>query len=90
MKEEVRRGRGLASTIIFQCNSCTTTYHFDTENPTREKSLINVGAVWGTLASGSSYQTLNELLSCMDIPVMPPKLFYEIENELGKVTFRRC
>lgn len=87
IKEEIRRGKGLASTIIFECNSCTATYQFDTEDPKREKSLITVGAVWGTLASGSSFQNLNELLSCMDVPMMPSQLFYEIEHELGKVTF---
>ncbi|XP_018570195.1 uncharacterized protein LOC108910152 [Anoplophora glabripennis] len=82
--EEIQKGKGLTSTIIFQCNFCDERYAYDTENPNRPKSAINVGAVWGTLATGSSYEHMTEFLSCMNIPAMNGKLFYELEAELGK------
>jgi len=85
VKEEKRRGTGLTSTIVFHCNMCSEIISFQTEDPTRPKSKINVGAVWGTLANGTSYEHLNELLSCMDIPNMNRPMFYDLENELGKV-----
>ncbi|CAG9853587.1 unnamed protein product [Phyllotreta striolata] len=42
IKEE--RRQGLTSIIIYQCSSCPNEYAYHTENPNREKSLINIGA----------------------------------------------
>lgn len=86
-KKEIRKS-GLVSTIIFNCTVCDKEYRCDTENPERPVSLINTGAVWGTLASGSSHTHMSELLSCMDIPTMSEALFYKLENELGEVSFQ--
>lgn len=85
LKEEKRRGKGLVSTIVFQCSVCDEIVFFYTENPKRKRSPINKGAVWGTLATGSSYEHLTELLSCMDIPTMNRNMFYDLESEIGKV-----
>ncbi|KAJ8911759.1 hypothetical protein NQ315_008811, partial [Exocentrus adspersus] len=41
-------------------------------------------ALWGTLATGSSYEHMKEFLSCMDIPPMNKSMFYDMEAELGK------
>lgn len=62
-------------------------YRFDTENPNRPDLLINTGAVWGTMATGSTYSHFSELVSCMDVPTMPEKMFYELENKSGEVIF---
>lgn len=85
VKEEIRKSNGLTSVIVFDCSACNKIYTFCTENPKRDKSVINIGAVWGTLASGSTYGHMTEFLSCMDIPRMPKAMFYSIESDLGKV-----
>lgn len=87
VKKEIRRGKGLVSTIIFGCNACAMTYAHETENPNRENSIINIGAVWGTMATGGTYGHMSEFLSCMDIPTMPSQQFFAIENDLGKVKY---
>ncbi|KAJ8911221.1 hypothetical protein NQ315_014933 [Exocentrus adspersus] len=43
--------------------------------PKKNVSGINLGHVWGTLATGSSYEHSAELMSCMNIPTMPQKQF---------------
>lgn len=83
---ERRRGKGLVSTITFKCTVCEAVLEYDTENPKNNVSAINYGAVWGTLATGSSYTHMEEFFSCLDIPVMSDSMFYEIENEIGKVS----
>lgn len=83
--EEIRKGHGLVSWLVFECTVCLKKYRFSTENPNKKSSTINTGAVWGTLATGSTYTHLTELLSCMDIPAMPPGQFYESEKKLGEV-----
>lgn len=83
--EEIRKSMGLVSTIVFHCSMCPRRYTFNTENPERPVSLINTGAVWGTLATGSTYSHLSELLACMDIPPMPDRQFSNIESSIGEV-----
>lgn len=86
LEEELRRGQGLTSTIMLKCSMCEKNFLLHTENPNRAKSVINVGAVWGTLATGSCYEHLSELLSCMDIPAINKNLFYDLEEKLGRVS----
>ncbi|KAJ8914124.1 hypothetical protein NQ315_016200, partial [Exocentrus adspersus] len=84
LQKEQRRGRGLVSCIVLKCNMCEKTYFVDTEDPKRNESVINVGAVWGTIATGSCYEHLIELLSCMNIPSLMKNMFYDLEEKLGK------
>lgn len=84
--KEIRKNLGLVSRIVFKCTMCSSISEYFTEDPKRKKSTINYGAVWGTMATGSTYGHLEELLSCIDIPPMPDKYFYNIENDLGAVS----
>lgn len=85
IKKEIGRGKGLVSIIEFECDMCKTTLSLHTENP-EKVSVINTGAVWGALATGSSYEYLSELLACMDVPQMNKRTFYQLEEELGEVS----
>lgn len=82
---EENRGTGLVSTITLACNTCDKQYKYTTENPTRKPSKINTGAVWGTLATGSTYGHLLEFLSVLNIPPFTYHLFSNIENCLGEL-----
>ncbi|KAI4468275.1 aaa domain-containing [Holotrichia oblita] len=83
LKKEQRFG--LVSKFTFQCNLCERQYKYATEDPTKPNSTIINGAVWGTVASGSTYGHIKELLSVMDVPVMSAKYFYKIECNLNDV-----
>ncbi|KAB0802471.1 hypothetical protein PPYR_04657 [Photinus pyralis] len=83
VKEEVRWGTGLISKIIFKCTACPNEYSYFTEDPKKERSKINFGAVWGTLAVGSTYGHLEEFLSVIDVPPLTLYKFKQIENELA-------
>ncbi|KAK4882241.1 hypothetical protein RN001_005560 [Aquatica leii] len=62
----------------------TSVIEYHTEDPTKKKSLKNYGAVWGTLATGSTLRHLQEFLSCMDVSPMPVDIFYKLENLIEK------
>ncbi|KAJ8912576.1 hypothetical protein NQ315_005739, partial [Exocentrus adspersus] len=83
--EEIRKGSGLVSTIVLWCHICKRSYSFQTEDPKKNVSGINLGHVWGTLATGSTYEHSAELMSCMNIPTMPQKQFQKYELHLGEV-----
>lgn len=82
---EIRRGLGLVSHIVFNCTMCDVEIIKSTENPALPKSVINNGAVWGALGTGSTYGHLEEQLSCMNIPSLNKYTFYKIEKELSEV-----
>ncbi|KAK5644983.1 hypothetical protein RI129_006283 [Pyrocoelia pectoralis] len=83
VQHEIRTSQGLVSTVALRCTMCNKMFHISTEEPRQYGSLINLGAVWGTLATGSTYSHCNEFLSCLDIPMIPEKFFSRIELELG-------
>lgn len=83
--EESRKNLGLISELTFKCDVCGFETKKKTEDPNRPKSNLNYAAVWGTLATGSTYTQLKEQHSCMDIPNMPYKMFHEIEVQLGDI-----
>lgn len=86
LKNESRRGLGLTSLLIFECDTCEKQVEHYTDDPSK-KSAINYGAVWGTLTNGSTYGHLRDLLAHMDIPSMTQYKFQEIEKELGEVLY---
>lgn len=88
VSREIRRGLDLVSHIVFKCTMCDTEIVQSTENPNLQKSVINTGAVWGTLATGSTYGHLEEQLTCMDIPCFNKYHFYKIEGELQKASIQ--
>ncbi|XP_031331888.1 uncharacterized protein LOC116162414 [Photinus pyralis] len=88
---EYNRGMGLVSCIILKCASCDREFKIFTENPNKQssslidQSTMNIGSVWGTIASGGSYSHMCEYLSALDIPVMHGSLFYQLEDQLGEI-----
>jgi len=75
---------GLTSKFIFVCNTCEAKIVKCSEDPNK-KSVVNYGAVWGTLTNGSTYTHLSDLLTRMDVPPMAGKTFQKIETELSQV-----
>lgn len=86
VQKEISKDMGLTSCIIFACTQCDVIIRRYTENPQKTVSEINYGAVWGTMATGSTCGHLEEQLSCMNIPPMPANMFYNIEKILGLVS----
>lgn len=84
--EEKRNG--LISSFLYKCNVCEKEVVLETEPTTTpsKKNTLNYAAVWGTLATGSCYAHLQELLSVMDVPPLPRKMFFEHQRELGSVS----
>lgn len=85
-KKEHSRGLGFVRRVQFNCTVCSDQIEHSTERPTENKvSLINYGAVWGTLSIGSTYGQLDELMCSLDVPPMPKSMFLSIEQDLGEV-----
>lgn len=82
--KEESKGHGLFRHIHFKCTACNVETVRATENPNKTSDL-NVGAVWGTLATGNTFSHLEEQLACMNIPPMTKPTFQRIETELGEV-----
>lgn len=90
--------KGLLSQFIFVCNICNKRFTLYSENynckhpmntadiDKQKESNANVAAVWGTLATGSTYAHLSELLSVLDIPTIQRKMFFKIQRSLSEVS----
>lgn len=79
--------QGLKSTFILRCNACEKLVSLFSEDPNK-KSIANKAAVWGTLATGSTYTHSAELFSVLDIPFLSPNTFYGIQTELSEVVLK--
>jgi hypothetical protein len=83
--EEIRSG--LVSTFTYKCNVCDECVSIRTEEATEDsESVVNTSAVWGTLATGSSYAHLVERLSILDIPPLSGRHFFDTQRRLGFVS----
>jgi hypothetical protein len=72
---------GLVSTFTYKCVSIRT------ERATEDsESVVNTSAVWGTLATGSSYAHLVERISILDIPPLTGRNFFDTQRRLGFVS----
>lgn len=76
---EERAGLGLGSRIVFSCNICNFTTIQLTEKPTSSGSKLNLGAVWGTLSTGSTCMHF----TCMDVPAISYRKFSETAVRLS-------
>lgn len=83
--KEINRGLGLVSYIEFRCTMCDEEIVHSTENPNKVASEINIGCVWGTLSTGSTYGHTEELFSAMNIPPLNKYMHYKLEGTLEKV-----
>ena len=84
-----RETRGLATILYVVCNGCGM--HFTLESSTRVNSdyignrwTVNVGAVWGQMATGGGSACLNESLALVEVPGISKSVFTSIEEEVGK------
>jgi hypothetical protein len=83
--EEIRSE--LVSTFTYKCNVCDECVSIRTEKAREDsESVVNTSAVWGTLATGSSYAHLVERLSILDIPPLSGKPFFDTQRRFGFVS----
>ena len=50
----------------------------------KKRYAVNLGAVWGQMATGGGPSNLNEIAAAMDLPGMHTKTFVGIENQIGQ------
>ena len=89
MVEEVHR-EGLASVFRVECDKCNEKFLCESSTKVKGSSgkkkryAVNVGAVWGQVATGGGPSHLNEITAAMDIPGMHTKTFVGIEKQIGQ------
>jgi hypothetical protein len=70
------------STFTYKCNVCDECVSIRTEKATEDsESVVITSAVWGTLATGSSYAHLVERLSILDIHLYPDDIFLTLKED---------
>ena len=81
---------GLATILYVVCNECGM--QFTLESSTRVNNsdymgnrwAVNVGAVWGQMATGGGSACLNESLATVEVPGISKSAFTSIEEAVGK------
>lgn len=85
---EVQR-EGLASVLEVGCDSCENTCVIETSPKIagsaeiNARYCVNVGAVWGQMATGGGQKPLNEIMAAINVPGISKKTFTRIENQIG-------
>ena len=84
---EINR-EGLASILYASCCGCSKKWNLHTSDkikgPTGNKRWsVNLAAVWGQMATGGGAQPMNQFLSTVGIPGLPPSTFSLIEEQIG-------
>ena len=80
---------GLASVLEVGCDSCENTSLIETSQKIEgsaeinQRYSINVGAVWGQMATGGGHKPLNETMAAINVPGISKKTFIKIENQIG-------
>ena len=74
--------RGLASILSATCTTCDMKISFQTSPVVQgsKKWQINLAAVWGQMATGGGYSTLQESMAVIGVPVMTKKSFIATER----------
>ena len=89
MVDEVGK-EGLASVLRFQCDACNKEFHMKSSTKVKgsgnkkNRYAVNIGAVWGQMATGGGHSTLSETSAVLEIPTMAKKTFITIEEQLGR------
>lgn len=84
MVEEVGR-EGLASVLLFQCDVCDQKFYMKSSvkvkgsGNKKNRYAVNIGAVWGQMATGGGHSTLSETAAALELPSMSKKTFINIE-----------
>ena len=82
---------GLASVLEVGCDSCENTSLIETSQKIEgsaeinQRYSINVGTVWGQMATGhgGGHKPLNETMAAINVPGISKKTFIKIENQIG-------
>lgn len=88
MVEEVGR-EGLASVLLFQCDVCDQKFYMKSSvkvkgsGNKKNRYAVNIGAVWGQMATGGGHSTLSETAAALELPSMSKKTFINIEAQIG-------
>ena len=88
MNNEVYR-EGMASIFEVSCYSCEEKFTMETSTKIagskgiNKRYSVNVGAVWGQMATGGEQRKLNEMMASMGIPGMSKGTFIQIETQIG-------
>lgn len=89
MIEEIRR-EGLASVFMVICDKCSERFHIETSKKVKgngnkkNRYAVNLGAVWGQMATGGGPSNPNETAAAVDLPGIPAKTFTSIEEHIGQ------
>lgn len=77
---------GLKGTLLFECNMCNKVITLCNEEPNKDsRSTLNRAAVWGCIATGSTYSHMQEFFSILDIPPPSKYMFHTVQRELSEV-----
>ncbi|CAG9771313.1 unnamed protein product [Ceutorhynchus assimilis] len=75
---------GLVSTIVFCCNMCNFQTKCRTQKGTEEIGLqLNYACVWATFSGGTTFKTMTEFLSIMNIPSLSYRMYHKLELKLA-------
>ena len=80
---------GLASIFEVSCDSCEDKFTMETSTKIagskgiNNRYSVNVGAVWGQMATGGGQRKLNEMMASIGIPSMSKGTFIRIETQIG-------
>ena len=86
---EVRRD-GLASVLEVSCDGCDEKLAIESSDKIvgskgmNTRYSVNVGAVWGQMATGGGQRNLNEFMASINAPGMSKPTFNHIETQIGK------
>jgi hypothetical protein len=79
---------GMATDFIYKCDKCQQEMRISSMEE-REREDFHTGAVWGSIAIGTGYDQLVELLAHMGIYTMSYFLYQRYEYRLLKVSTQK-
>lgn len=80
---------GLASVLEVSCDGCEEKFTIQSSDliagsgGLKKRYSVNVGAVWGQMATGGGQRNLNELLASINVPGISKPTFTHIETQIG-------
>jgi hypothetical protein len=80
---------GLASVLEVSCDGCSENFTIDSSHMIagseglKKRYSVNVGAVWGQMATGGGQRKLNEVLASINVPGISKPTFTLIETQIG-------
>ena len=86
---EVNR-EGLASVLEISCTACEDKFTIESSSKIEgseginTRYSVNVGAVWGQMATGGGQRNFNELMASINVPGISKPTFNRIETQIGK------